>query len=75
MTRLLFAFLLRPNTVHHVELLKTWWDLSDCGFSPQDSVQTKTKIEVKPPLKGVCHKIFWVLFWSVWIDLCLYKNL
>jgi hypothetical protein len=27
------------------------------------------------PLKGVCHKIFWVLFWHVWIDLGLYKNL
>jgi hypothetical protein len=26
-------------------------------------------------LKGVCHKIFWVLFWHVWIDLGLYKNL
>jgi hypothetical protein len=26
-------------------------------------------------LRGVCHKIFWVLFWHVWIDLGLYKNL
>ncbi len=26
-------------------------------------------------LKGVCHEIFWVLFWHVWIDLGLYKNL
>ncbi len=26
-------------------------------------------------LKGVCHKIFGVLFWHVWIDLGLYKNL
>jgi hypothetical protein len=26
-------------------------------------------------LKGVCHQIFQVLFWHVWIDLGLYKNL
>jgi hypothetical protein len=26
-------------------------------------------------LKGVCHEIFQVLFWHVWIDLGLYKNL
>ncbi len=26
-------------------------------------------------LKGVCHEIFWVFFWHVWIDLGLYKNL
>ncbi len=26
-------------------------------------------------LKGVCHQIFWVLFWHVWLDLGLYKNL
>jgi hypothetical protein len=26
-------------------------------------------------LKGVSHEIFWVLFWHVWIDLGLYKNL
>ncbi len=26
-------------------------------------------------LKGVCHEIFRVLFWHVWIDLGLYKNL
>ncbi len=24
---------------------------------------------------GMCHEIFWVLFWHVWIDLGLYKNL
>ncbi len=27
------------------------------------------------PLKEVCHEIFRVLFWHVWIDLGLYKNL
>jgi hypothetical protein len=27
------------------------------------------------PLKGVFHEIFWVLFWHVWTDLGLYKNL
>ncbi len=27
------------------------------------------------PLKGVSHEIFKVLFWHVWIDLGLYKNL
>jgi hypothetical protein len=26
-------------------------------------------------LKGVCHETFRVLFWHVWIDLGLYKNL
>ncbi len=26
-------------------------------------------------LKGVCREIFQVLFWHVWIDLGLYKNL
>ncbi len=26
-------------------------------------------------LKGVSHEIFRVLFWHVWIDLGLYKNL
>ncbi len=26
-------------------------------------------------LKGVCHEIFRVLFWHVWIDLGMYKNL
>ncbi len=26
-------------------------------------------------LKGVCHEIFQDLFWNVWIDLGLYKNL
>jgi hypothetical protein len=25
-------------------------------------------------LKRVCHEIFWVLIWNVWIDLGLYKN-
>jgi hypothetical protein len=29
----------------------------------------------KDSLKGVSHEIFWVLFWHVWIDLGLYKNL
>jgi hypothetical protein len=28
-----------------------------------------------PMLKGVSHEIFRVLFWHVWIDLGLYKNL
>jgi hypothetical protein len=27
------------------------------------------------PLKGVSHELFRVLFWHVWIDLGLYKNL
>ncbi len=40
-------------------------------------VQNKTKISVLDNLmlKGVCHEIFRVLFWHVWIDLGLYKNL
>ncbi len=43
------------------------WEVTDSAdFDPTMSNIT---------LKRVCHEIFWVPFWHVWIELGLYKNL
>jgi hypothetical protein len=43
-------------------------NISDINFFPISNIRYQI-------LKGVCHETFWVLFWHLWIDLGLYKNL